>query len=107
MSNYKALSFTERTLNKKYKQKCNCTNPDVYEVTQSDVLDEKTQRLVRRSELRKCSDDTLSHLKVSDFALENLLSVGATLNPCQLSHDLNTNMNIAETALNNINNINE
>lgn len=102
MSNYKSTSFIERKKNNKFKQKCSCYNPDVYEVVQEDNLDEKIQRIVRSSKFRK-SDVSLSHLKVSDFALENLQSIGAALAPCQLSHDLNTNMIIAETALNKIN----
>lgn len=102
MSKYKSTSFIERKKNLVFKQKCTCNNPVVYEVIQEDKLDEKTQRIVRSSKLRK-SDTSLSHLKVSDFALENLQAIGATLSPCQLSHDLNTNMIIAETALNQIN----
>lgn len=102
MSNYKSTSFIERKKNIKFKQKCTCYNPVVYEVIQEDKLDDKTQRIVRSSKLRE-SNAQLSHFKVSDFAMENLQAIGATLSPCQLSHDLNTNMIIAENALNKIN----
>lgn len=51
-----------------------------------DQLDEKTRRVVKKTEFRKVNmAESLNVYHVNDFALENLIAVGTPLTPCKLA----------------------
>lgn len=54
------------------------------ELRKKQELDETTKRVVSRMSLTDVDSDRLKHLKVSDFSLENLQSIGYVSKPCSL-----------------------
>lgn len=72
-------------------------------LTITSVLDKETKRMEKQSEFITIDvKSDLSKYKVSDFALENLLAVGATLKPCVLQGSRFENIRRIESSLENI-----
>ena len=98
MSNqtFHSITYADRMQNPIHKCKTKVEHYDTYVMQEERVLNEKIGRLVTKSKFVKVDRKALSHLKVSDFSLENLQAVGAPLNPCSLKHDINTATSIME-----------
>lgn len=98
---YKRMTFAERCENNKYKVTPYITpqKDETYQTVQI-VHDGKVTK-----RLKKVVNDAgarLAKYKVSDFSINNLNAVGAQLQPTIMHHDTHTNVDIAETQLNNI-----
>ena len=68
------------------------------------VLDEKTGILVTKTEFKTCKNaDNMKKFKIRDFSLENLITLGVSLQPCStLSMSLNDASRVAENSIKNI-----
>ena len=99
---FTAIPYADRMKNPKYKHKYSvdtvlCDMPfDVEEV------DKSTNRVVRTTVYKTPDKSALKSFKVSDFCLENIISVGATdLKPSMLMRDnLSASDNIDAQLLN-------
>ena len=84
----KAIPHFARINSEEYRYKC-AGNFDSYNnkrFVSSKVMDEKTGRVVSKSEFKNIdSYEELKMYKVSDFALENLTAVGADLRPTSIA----------------------
>ena len=67
------------------------------------VKDERSKRIISRSKFQPIDNATaMSKYKVSDFAMENLIAIGANLQPCKLSTNTFASISNMETQLSNI-----
>lgn len=101
---YKSLSRSERLNNPIYKPSEYPTIGEHYSLATESVMDDKTNRVVKRMVKKLDSPNPHKHLKVSDFCLENLQASGAIekIKPCSLSHDVHTSTMILEHSAHNI-----
>lgn len=68
----------------------------------SSSLNTKTNRMVKKTEFKTIDKSAIKKFKVSDFALENLLSVNADLKPCTLQGSRFENIRRIESSLDNL-----
>ena len=67
------------------------------------VKDDRSNRIISRSKYLPIDNNkTLSKYKVSDFALENLIAIGAELKPCKLNTNNFVSISKMEKQLSNI-----
>lgn len=104
--NYKCITYADRMQNPAHKCKIKVPQYDVYSLEEKMELNERLGRILSKSSFKKIDKNPLSHLKVSDFSLENLQAIGAPLNPCSMKHDINTATSIMENNVAMFNNSN-
>lgn len=76
--------------------------PDKRFVTEQ-VKDERSNRIISRSKFQPIDNaKVMAKYKVSDFALENLIAIGANLQPCKLSTNTFASISNMEKQLSNI-----
>lgn len=98
---YKSISYSDRMRNPKHKF---CCVPQVMEtytyVSVEEVKDNKVTKRLKK--VISHTSDMLKKYRVNDFCLQNLLAIGAPLNPAHLNLDQHTALTVAETQLENI-----
>lgn len=105
---YKAISFQERMESPNYR-----VNPTLLKFSdnksyiEEKYLDESTGRILKRTIISNIDPSAhLDNFKVSDFCLENLISIGKVgdLMPMQYQPDVATNITNIEQTLSQIDN---
>lgn len=106
---YKCVRHIERLKNPKFKVKSNFIPEEHYNFSVENVVDDTTNRVVKKMVKKLDNTDPHKHLKVSDFSLENLQASGAISHilPCSLVHDNHTIVNSLTKSAENIINSSE
>lgn len=98
---YKAISHVDRMHNPQHSVQCDIYLVDTF--TYQNVEDVRYGIVTKKLKKVKSSvSDSLKKFRASDFCLQNLLSIGAPLNPVHLNLDQHTAMSVAEEQLSNI-----
>lgn len=88
---YMSTSYIDRMSDESFRIKEKVKCKPTFQLSKVSEYDERLKRVVKRSKFVPVDHKKLSHFKVSDFSMSNLLAIGAPLQPSPLmKHDVNS-----------------